>query len=62
MKTANILFVLTLFALALPNEGLAVLSAGDQAPDFTLTATTGDEITLSELKGQVVILHFWKSN
>ena len=32
---------------------------GYLAPDFTLTTLTGDQITLSELRGQPVILNFW---
>ena len=29
------------------------------APDFTLKTFTGREITLSQLKGKVVLLDFW---
>ena len=35
------------------------LSIGDEAPDFTLALAEGGEITLSELRGQVVVLNFW---
>ncbi len=31
------------------------------APDFTLTTFDGETITLSELRGQVVIINFWAS-
>ncbi len=31
------------------------------APDFTLTNFEGETITLSELRGQVVIINFWAS-
>jgi len=31
------------------------------APDFTLTSFDGETITLSELRGQVVIINFWAS-
>ena len=34
------------------------LSVGDQAPDFTLPSEDGD-VTLSELRGQKVILYFY---
>jgi cytochrome c biogenesis protein CcmG/thiol:disulfide interchange protein DsbE len=31
------------------------------APDFTITGFDGETITLSELRGQVVIINFWAS-
>lgn len=34
-------------------------SAGDAAPDFSLPASTGDTVTLSDLKGQPVVLFFY---
>lgn len=34
---------------------------GFPAPDFTLPALEGDEVTLSALRGQVVIINFWTS-
>ena len=38
---------------------MTVLSAGDKAPDFTLPADTGNEISLSALKGKKVVLYFY---
>ena len=35
------------------------LQPGDKAPDFTLTNDAGDEVTLSDLKGQKVIVYFY---
>lgn len=35
------------------------LSAGDTAPDFTLTSDTGDAVTLSALRGRRVIVYFY---
>lgn len=35
------------------------LTAGDAAPDFTATTDTGDSITLSELRGQRIVLFFY---
>ncbi len=37
------------------------LSAGDQAPEFTLPTDTGEEVTLSGLRGRKVILYFYPS-
>lgn len=31
------------------------------APDFTLTSFSGETITISELRGQVVVINFWAS-
>jgi peroxiredoxin Q/BCP len=36
-----------------------VLEPGDQAPDFTLPDQEGNPITLSELRGQTVVLYFY---
>ena len=35
------------------------LEPGDRAPDFTLTSDTGDEVTLSALRGKKVIVYFY---
>ncbi len=35
------------------------LSPGDTAPDFTLTNDTGDDVTLSGLRGKKVIVYFY---
>jgi cytochrome c biogenesis protein CcmG/thiol:disulfide interchange protein DsbE len=34
-------------------------TGGKAAPDFTLEAADGHKVTLSELRGQVVLLNFW---
>ncbi|CAN5118161.1 thioredoxin-dependent thiol peroxidase [soil metagenome] len=35
------------------------LSAGDTAPDFTLTDDTGAEVSLSDLSGRKVVVYFY---
>lgn len=35
------------------------LSIGDEAPDFTLPASTGEDISLSGLRGKKVVLYFY---
>lgn len=35
------------------------LSPGDAAPDFTLVSDTGDEVSLSGLRGRKVIVYFY---
>ncbi len=36
-----------------------MLEAGQQAPDFTLPDQAGNELTLSDLRGQTVVLYFY---
>ena len=36
-----------------------MLAAGDQAPDFTLPDQSGEPVTLSDLRGQTVVLYFY---
>jgi peroxiredoxin Q/BCP len=36
-----------------------MLTAGDQAPDFTLPTDTGEPLTLSALRGRPVVLYFY---
>lgn len=40
-------------------ETATLVHAGDQAPDFTVEMFDGSQITLSELRGKVVLLNFW---
>jgi peroxiredoxin Q/BCP len=35
------------------------LSVGDAAPDFTLTSDTGEQVSLSALRGRKVIVYFY---
>ena len=35
--------------------------AGASAPDFTLKTLGGDDVTLSKLRGQAVLINFWAS-
>ena len=41
------------------NTAPARLSPGDEAPDFTLPTDTGDEVSLSALRGRKVIVYFY---
>jgi len=43
-------------ARQLPDVGLAV---GQIAPNFTATTTTGEAISLNDLRGKTVLLNFW---
>jgi peroxiredoxin len=40
---------------------MAGLSVGQEAPGFTLQDLDGNQVTLEELKGRVVMLNFWSA-
>jgi cytochrome c biogenesis protein CcmG/thiol:disulfide interchange protein DsbE len=58
-------FAFILSLLGLLGWGLKETRAGPvqsgMAPDFTLTSFSGETVTLSELRGQVVVINFWAS-
>ena len=39
----------------------AGIAVGQTAPDFTVYTATGEEITLSQMRGKPVVLNFWAS-
>lgn len=40
-------------------EASTLIKQGDKAPDFTVEMVTGEQISLSSLKGKVVLINFW---
>ncbi len=38
---------------------MATLAEGDKAPDFALRDQHGDEVKLSDLRGQTVVVNFY---
>lgn len=42
-----------------PRQTPGVVTAGSIAPDFTLENMQGEQVSLSQLKGKVVIVNFW---
>ena len=60
-----IAYALVIGLLGLLGWGLAKVNRGQvdsgMAPDFTLTNFDGETLTLSELRGQVVVINFWAS-
>jgi peroxiredoxin len=40
---------------------VAALDIGQLAPDFTLKSTQGENVNLSEQRGQIIVVNFWAS-
>jgi peroxiredoxin len=36
-----------------------IITSGDRAPEFRLTASDGKHVNLSDFRGKVVMVHFW---
>jgi cytochrome c biogenesis protein CcmG/thiol:disulfide interchange protein DsbE len=55
------LALLALLTFAFLSSDRGRLQQGDLAPDFSLTLFDGSEVSLNDLRGQVVVLNFWAS-
>jgi len=55
------LIILVLVVAAFLTGGGGRPQQGEPAPDFTLELLDGSQISLSDLRGQVVVLNFWAS-
>ena len=60
-RVAHLILVSTTLASLLMVPGVALaLEVGEEAPDFTLPSTTGEQISLSQFRGkQHVLLEFY---
>lgn len=56
IKTLAIFTVLILVSLPAFSKSLKV---GDDAPDFSITLSSGEKVKLSDYRGSPVLLHFW---
>ena len=55
----KLLFVIGMVFMAMLYGGNKVLKVGDQAPDFKLLDQNGDSHTLSDYRGQKVVVYFY---
>jgi peroxiredoxin len=53
-----VLFIAGLFVMDRPTGNKAIAS-GDRAPEFSLKTLEGGSVNLADLKGKVVMVHFW---
>ena len=59
-RKRNFFAGLMFLGLLLTAPEISALDVGDQAPDFTLPATTGEKISLSQFRGKkLVLLEFY---
>jgi peroxiredoxin len=57
MKLATLILLLALLAVVQP----AGVQAGEPAPDFSLSKLEGGSLSLSSLRGKVVVLNFFRT-
>ncbi len=57
----QIIRIFTLFAFVFVASATSASAISGKAPDFTLKSRSGENIRLSDLRGQVVMLNFWAS-
>lgn len=58
---AAVLALLVFLALGLMRSQQGPVGVGQPAPDFTLTTFSGEQISMGDLHGKVVVLNFWAS-
>lgn len=58
---AAVAILYVVFTAAADKEQAGVMEVGKPAPDFTLQTPDGEEVSLSDYKGKVVMINFWAS-
>jgi cytochrome c biogenesis protein CcmG/thiol:disulfide interchange protein DsbE len=58
---ALVLGLLGILGFGLVRAQQGSLGVGSRVPDFTLTTFEGDQIHITDLRGQVVLINFWAS-
>lgn len=57
----GIIALLVLVATGLFRSSQGPVAIGQQVPNFTLTTFEGEQISLTDLQGKVVVMNFWAS-
>jgi peroxiredoxin len=57
LAAAIVLFLAVVFTKA-PSKR-KIITEGDRAPEFSLSSVAGSTVKLSDLRGKVVMVHFW---
>jgi peroxiredoxin len=58
--TRILMNVLAVFLMSISLKA-AALDIGQLAPDFTLKSTQGENLNLTEQRGQIIVINFWAS-
>ncbi|TET85211.1 MAG: TlpA family protein disulfide reductase [Anaerolineales bacterium] len=58
---ALVLGLLALLGFTLIRTQQGQVGIGDLVPDFTLTTFDGEQVAITDLRGQVVLINFWAS-
>jgi cytochrome c biogenesis protein CcmG/thiol:disulfide interchange protein DsbE len=56
-----VLGLLALMAVQLIKSQQGSIAVGEPAPEFTLTTFEGQQVSIAELRGKVVVVNFWAS-
>lgn len=57
----GLILLLGIVGISLVRAQQGPVGVGKPAPDFTLTTFDGEEISLEDLRGKVVVINFWAS-
>lgn len=58
-KTRKIIFLLLILLISFTPVFAQSVKEGSKAPDFSLTLSTGEKVTLDSYNDKVLFLHFW---
>lgn len=58
-RTIWIIGCILIILVSLSANVFAQYAVGDTVPDFTLTNLSGEEVSLSDFQGQVILLNFF---